>query len=122
MFEDIELKLVVVSIVLVVILLLALVAVHVKSKEEPELKVVKYFLIPLMGIAIVMPFYSADTKHNTTLQNTKFYNEGVPMKCFGGFTPYIISKESGWSIRGKSFVKEDFVADMTRCFMLEEYE
>jgi hypothetical protein len=120
MFEHIETKVVVLSIFCVVLLLFAVMLVLGKSMHEKKPTKVHYFLFVLMIPAAIMPFMDSYYTTKYINNNTKMFNDGVTMKCYGGFTPYLVSKENGWTISGESFTKDDFIADRTRCFLPEQ--
>jgi len=120
MFEHIETKFVVLSIFCVVLLLFAVMITVGKSIHEKKPTKAHYVLFMLMIPAIIMPFMDSYYTTKDINENTKMFNEGITMKCYGGFTPYLVSKDKGWTISGESFIKEDFIADMTRCFPPEQ--
>jgi len=115
MFENIETKTVIMSIFLIVLLLFAVMLALGKSMHEKKPTKAHYILFVLMIPAAIMPFIDSYYTTKYINDNTKLFNDGVTMKCYGGFTPYLVSRDNGWTLSGESFVKEDFIADMTRC-------
>lgn len=115
MFDHIETKLVIASLFCIGLLLLAVMLALGKSMHKNKPTKAHYILFALMIPAAIIPFMDSYYTTKYINDNTKLFNEGVTIKCYGGFTPYLVSKENGWSIHAESFVKEEFIADMTRC-------
>jgi len=120
MFEHIGTKVVVLSIFCIVLLLFAVMLGLGKSMHEKKPAKVHYFLFLLMILAAIMPFIDSYYTTKYINENTKMFNDGITMKCYGGFTPYLVSKDNGWTLSGESFIKGDFTTDLTRCFPPEQ--
>jgi len=119
MFDYITTHSIVLSVITFVILLLAIMVVLGKSMHENKPTKVHYFLFLLMIPLVLMPFIDSYSTSESIKENTKYFNDGTTIKCFGGLTPYLVSKDRGWSLDGMSFIKDDFIADATRCTLAE---
>lgn len=86
-----------------------------KTIEEGTTYKINKFVVFVVVFAIAMPLYDAHSTNSIIDSNVKSFNKREALKCFGGFSAYLVSKESGWELRGDSFLKESLLIRADSC-------
>ena len=121
MFEHINTGFIILSSMGVFTLSMVMLLVYGKSlKEKMPTSKVHYFLFLLLAVVVAIPFWDSFETTERIKENTKYFNTSVALECYGGFTPYVVKKESGWVISGERIIKDDLIVNVARCKRVKE--
>lgn len=106
MFEHINTGFIILSSMGAFTLSMVMLLVYGKSlKEKMPTSKVHYFLFLLLAVVVAIPFLGSFETTECIKENTKYFNTAVALKCYGGFTPYIVKKRVAGVVRIGSYCR-----------------
>ena len=100
----------------VILMALILGKAYSKGKNTPKAII---FPILIILFAVGSALHDGYSAKEEILNNIKTYKEGKELKCYTLGETYLISNQSGWSIRKDSFLKDTLLIRADRCDNLQ---
>ena len=121
MFEYINMGVVILSAIIFILFALshALELSEQKKSDDASNKKSNRLTTLTIVAALMAPFIdSAITKHSIT-KNIQLFKTNKELKCSNTLNNYLVSTQSGWSLREDSFLKDSLLIRGDRCSLLQ---